>query len=129
MRAIGYREFCVNPSDSGHSIEKIVTAIQTNSRRYAKRQLTFFRAIEGTIWVDPGQYRRGSPTDLLVLPQSRRIERLTVEGIDSNNLVDTLLFGQCNPLQDPLAQIVRRRVTPDLLRGYRGSTSHTRPES
>ena len=53
MQGIGYREFfsarrrgCVNRS-------LIIGEIQQNSRHYAKRQLTFFRAFAGAEWYHP----------------------------------------------------------------------------
>ena len=50
MRAIGYREFFTSQENDDNSI---MQQIQLNSRRYAKRQLTFFRSIPGTFWADP----------------------------------------------------------------------------
>ena len=60
MRAIGYAEFLSHPrvvaegmgalSDPGVRAE-IETLIARNSRRYAKRQLTFFRRVPGVRWV------------------------------------------------------------------------------
>jgi len=46
MKAIGYREFFEGNQDP-------LPRIQAASRRYAKRQLTFFRALPGTIWMNP----------------------------------------------------------------------------
>jgi tRNA dimethylallyltransferase len=52
MQAIGYREFftmqkgCLSLSD-------VKQEIQRNSRRFAKRQLTFFRSVPGVQWRDP----------------------------------------------------------------------------
>ena len=77
MRAIGYREFFLEDtvSDStpdsspdsnrapGHGtaayrlstdIEDVKARVSRNSRRYAKRQLTFFAQIPGVTWVDAG---------------------------------------------------------------------------
>nr|MDA8388631.1 tRNA dimethylallyltransferase [Nitrospiraceae bacterium] len=51
MQAIGYKEI------GGHlnglySYEEAVRLIKRNTRRYAKRQFTWFKKEEGTIWVD-----------------------------------------------------------------------------
>jgi len=54
MRGIGYREIlslrsgCATLADARDLIKR-------NSRRYAKRQLTFFRSVQGVTWLDPGQ--------------------------------------------------------------------------
>ena len=50
MKAIGYREFFEEGPDT-------LSRIQTASRRYAKRQLTFFRALPGTVWIDPDEQK------------------------------------------------------------------------
>ncbi len=53
MRGIGYREFfemktgCLGREDTR-------AAIKGNSRRYAKRQMTFFRSLPGVRWFDAG---------------------------------------------------------------------------
>ena len=54
MRAIGYREFFQAPEREETDVEGIMARIQKNSRRYAKRQLTFFRAIERNTLVRSG---------------------------------------------------------------------------
>jgi len=54
MRGIGYREIlgmrsgCATLADARDLIKR-------NSRRYAKRQLTFFRSVRGVIWFDPSE--------------------------------------------------------------------------
>ena len=66
MRAIGYREFFraddSGPDDSGpqlralpEELPAIAEEIQRNSRRYAKRQLTFFRKLPDVQWFTPDQ--------------------------------------------------------------------------
>ena len=67
LRAIGYREYLEaagesidlenSSSDSNESKllpadEDVVPRIQRNTRRYAKRQITFFRAFEQTRWLE-----------------------------------------------------------------------------
>lgn len=54
MKGIGYREFF---SPDGRFIpdrpETVAEQIKTDSRRYAKRQMTFFRSLPNTQWFDP----------------------------------------------------------------------------
>lgn len=65
MRAIGYREFfryaTAAELESGRlsdeSRERIVREIQKNSRRYAKRQITFFSRLPAVRWLEPGEER------------------------------------------------------------------------
>ncbi len=54
MRTIGYREFFSvggAPPWSVASLERIRNEIARNSRRYAKRQETFFRRLPGVTWI------------------------------------------------------------------------------
>lgn len=53
MRGIGYREFFQAAREGCTSRRTIVEEIKKNSRRYAKRQLSFFAAIPGVFWMDP----------------------------------------------------------------------------
>jgi tRNA dimethylallyltransferase len=50
MRAIGYREF-FEAADGGPN--RIAEAIKGDTRRYAKRQMTFFRGLPGIEWMPP----------------------------------------------------------------------------
>lgn len=50
-QAIGYKEL-VPVIDGEESLETAVAAIKRASRRYAKRQLTWFRADPRTVWID-----------------------------------------------------------------------------
>jgi tRNA dimethylallyltransferase len=57
LRAIGYREFFVeNPDDQKWQLSQDMDGVQTliaqNSRRYAKRQLTFFTGISNVTWIE-----------------------------------------------------------------------------
>jgi tRNA dimethylallyltransferase len=63
MRAIGYREFFVQDTDSAppsvsyklsDDLAGVQALIAQNSRRYAKRQLVFFNSIPGVKWLDAG---------------------------------------------------------------------------
>ena len=52
MKAIGYREW-FEAEKAGWKVSETVARIQQYSRNYAKRQLTFFRSLEGVIWHHP----------------------------------------------------------------------------
>ena len=62
LRAIGYREFFIQELDggnpSGYRLSEdragVEALIVQNSRRYAKRQLTFFASIPGARWIAAG---------------------------------------------------------------------------
>lgn len=51
LKTIGYQE-CVNHLAGNTSLQDAVSLIQRNSRRYAKRQLTWFRKNNEIIWLD-----------------------------------------------------------------------------
>jgi tRNA dimethylallyltransferase len=56
MRGIGYREF-FEMQRGCTTLAGVQEQIARDSRRYAKRQLTFFRAIAGVEWVHPDDQR------------------------------------------------------------------------
>jgi tRNA dimethylallyltransferase len=51
LQTIGYRE-CVQHLRGALTLEQAVARIQLETRKYAKRQLTWFRADRSIIWVD-----------------------------------------------------------------------------
>jgi tRNA dimethylallyltransferase len=51
MGAIGYRHIAEN-AESGSTWDETIGMIQRDTRRYAKRQMTWFRKLPGTIWFD-----------------------------------------------------------------------------
>jgi tRNA dimethylallyltransferase len=57
LRAIGYREFFVQ-EESGYRLSCDIPGVQAlvaqNSRRYAKRQVTFFSSLPGVQWLEAG---------------------------------------------------------------------------
>ncbi|MDR0452911.1 MAG: tRNA (adenosine(37)-N6)-dimethylallyltransferase MiaA [Treponema sp.] len=67
MKAIGYREFFISAggagSEPGESREwrlagdlaAVEEAVARNSRRYAKRQITYFASLPGARWFDAGE--------------------------------------------------------------------------
>jgi tRNA dimethylallyltransferase len=56
MKAIGYREFFAReffgPAAQG-SLDAVKAAVKLDTRRYAKRQMTYFRALPGIRWIGP----------------------------------------------------------------------------
>ena len=52
MRGIGYREF-FTADEKGLSTEELIELIRRNSRRYAKRQITYFRQLQPISWHEP----------------------------------------------------------------------------
>lgn len=56
MRTLGYAE-TGDYLDGRSSLEKAKTAIGVNTRRFAKRQMTWFRAQRQVRWYDPGDER------------------------------------------------------------------------
>jgi tRNA dimethylallyltransferase len=52
MRGIGYREFFELRKGCA-TLETVKRLIQRNSRRYAKRQITFFKSLDDVHWLDP----------------------------------------------------------------------------
>jgi tRNA dimethylallyltransferase len=53
MKAIGYRHI-VKHLKREWTLTETIHRIQKDTRRYAKRQLTWFRADPDASWVDPG---------------------------------------------------------------------------
>jgi tRNA dimethylallyltransferase len=57
LRAIGYAEFFVPEGEGGWALSPdaaaVAEAIKLHTRRYAKRQLTFFKSIPGIGWIGP----------------------------------------------------------------------------
>jgi tRNA dimethylallyltransferase len=51
MKALGYREIMAH-LDGETSLDEAVMLIKRNTRRYAKRQVTWFKAEEGVRWLD-----------------------------------------------------------------------------
>jgi tRNA dimethylallyltransferase len=55
MKAIGYREFFIEEEGGGfhfaEDLEAVKALVARNSRRYAKRQLTYFTSLPNVVWV------------------------------------------------------------------------------
>ena len=60
LRAIGYREFFVEDAETpagwrlSRDIDGVQALVAQNSRRYAKRQITFFAGIPDVNWIEAG---------------------------------------------------------------------------
>jgi tRNA dimethylallyltransferase len=55
MKTVGYQEF-FDYFEGNRSFEQVVELIKRNSRRYAKRQLTWFRRDDSYHWVDASDF-------------------------------------------------------------------------
>jgi tRNA dimethylallyltransferase len=84
LRAIGYREFFVKenkvskgPGDPGSGVfwrlsedlAGVEALIAQNSRRYAKRQITFFASIPEVRWIDCGEIKKTARELRLILEE------------------------------------------------------------
>jgi tRNA dimethylallyltransferase len=52
MQAIGYRHM-IPVAQGSETLANALTALCTDTRRFARRQRTWLRAVEGLCWVDP----------------------------------------------------------------------------
>ncbi|MBW2118445.1 MAG: tRNA (adenosine(37)-N6)-dimethylallyltransferase MiaA [Deltaproteobacteria bacterium] len=55
MKAIGYRHM-ITYLKRDWSLDEAISELQKDTRRYAKRQLTWFRADPEVIWLEPGNF-------------------------------------------------------------------------
>jgi len=55
MKAIGYREWFAKPGEPEPDIAEVKELIARNTRRYAKRQITFFASLPDVFWFDVGE--------------------------------------------------------------------------
>ena len=51
LKTVGYQEFYQNPDD----IQKAIELVKQNTRRFAKRQITFFKRNKEIKWLEPSQ--------------------------------------------------------------------------
>lgn len=54
LNTVGYKEI-FNYFDGEWTLDKAIEKIKTHTRRYAKRQLTWFRKDENIVWFHPGE--------------------------------------------------------------------------
>lgn len=52
LKTVGYQEFYQNPDDQERAIE----LVKQNTRRFAKRQITFFKRNQEIKWFEPNQF-------------------------------------------------------------------------
>lgn len=64
MQGLGYKEV-VEYLQGNVSYEEMVEKIKQETRRYAKRQLTWFRKYENIIWID-GQDNIEKNVDIII---------------------------------------------------------------
>ncbi len=55
MKGIGYKEIHAY-LDGAYSLDEAIEKVKLESRRFAKRQLTWFRREKDTIWIDKNEY-------------------------------------------------------------------------
>lgn len=55
MKGIGYRQFWQWRREGCLSLETLKERIRRDSRRYAKRQITFFKSLPGVHWIHPDE--------------------------------------------------------------------------
>ena len=67
MQGIGYRELSSFLSGEG-SLEEVVSEIKRNSRKYAKRQLTWFRREKAAEWIEISKFgeEKGKITEWII---------------------------------------------------------------
>ena len=51
MQGLGYKEI-LDYLDGKNSLEEAVTILKRDTRHFAKRQLTWFRHMDGVVWLD-----------------------------------------------------------------------------
>ena len=71
LRAIGYREFFIEDADEpnvwrlSQDLDGVQALVAQNSRRYAKRQITFFAGIPGVKWIECGHNDKETAQQIL----------------------------------------------------------------
>ncbi len=58
MRGIGYKEFFLQRRTGELTRTGVSALIKQNSRRYAKRQMTFFKKMPGVLWFHPDERKK-----------------------------------------------------------------------
>lgn len=58
MKGIGYSEFALLLKNGCCTLEDVKEQIKQDSRRYAKRQMTFFKSLPGVEWYHPDEKER-----------------------------------------------------------------------
>lgn len=55
LKTVGYSEI-FNYFDNQYSLDFYINQIKINTKKYAKRQLTWFKKDKKTIWLNPNNY-------------------------------------------------------------------------
>lgn len=64
--AVGYREILYVLTNDGVDFTEAIELIKRNTRRYSKRQMTWFSSIEGVDWMDVGEMGEEKAARLIV---------------------------------------------------------------
>ncbi|MCQ2604513.1 MAG: tRNA (adenosine(37)-N6)-dimethylallyltransferase MiaA [Spirochaetia bacterium] len=56
LGAIGYKEFSLMESLGSMTLSDVRELIKQNSRNYAKRQITYFKALDDVLWIHPDSF-------------------------------------------------------------------------
>ena len=89
LRAIGYREFFVQDGDEyrlSSDIPGVQALVAQNSRRYAKRQITFFASLPGVQWLEAGD------DDVETAERLRKIINTSHGGTEGTETTEELKF-------------------------------------
>lgn len=71
MQAIGYKEF-FEYFEKKQSLEECVEKLKQNTRRYAKRQLTWFKNMKNIIWLDSNKTKENMCDEILRIVYERK---------------------------------------------------------
>ena len=74
MQGLGYKEV-VEYLENKLTKEEMIEKIKQESRRYAKRQLTWFRAYKQAVWLD-GIKKTAEENVQIILENMKRTERI-----------------------------------------------------
>jgi tRNA dimethylallyltransferase len=55
LNTVGYKEI-IDFLEGKYSLDEAIEKVKLNSRRYAKRQLTWFRRHKESIWIKPNEF-------------------------------------------------------------------------
>lgn len=84
MQGLGYKEL-LPVIREGRSLEEAVALLKKETRRFAKRQMTWFRADKRIQWIDIGSFRdRRSAADHLILETGRALSKTESPTLEEN---------------------------------------------
>lgn len=76
MKGIGYKEM-ISYIDGEYTLQEAIDKIKLESRRFAKRQLTWFRREKDTIWIDKSEYSYDDNKILNIIKEILAEKRIT----------------------------------------------------